>query len=316
MHFLYENEISGEKEYAADYQNPLHLYSSEYWKARKSIAKEFIKKTLEPILTNMTDINSIADLGCGVGWFGRYLAKEYNVKELYCLDSNSVQLQQAKNLNEKLKGVERYHIKLKLGNDPLPMNTDSLDLMLMMNAIYYLDNKQKLSLFKEIRRCLQPSGYFIFTIENILYWRNTHPYLPPFPFFWNLPKSIIEKILIRKGYSKKVLRYRLFNQTSFLTYKSLLKRTKAKSVNCFLSPTLEYNKPHVSHLSFPFHKNNNVGLINRDSTKNELLDQFETYNTSLIGDKIFSGMSKLLINLKMPFLPIFFSPRQILVVRF
>ncbi|MHA1991596.1 MAG: class I SAM-dependent methyltransferase [Candidatus Hodarchaeales archaeon] len=316
MHILSENELIEENEYNFSYQNPLHLYSLEYWKARKSLAKNFIKKSLSPIINKISDINSIADLGCGIGWFGRYLANEYNATELYCLDNNSMQLQQAKLLNHELNGVKKHHILLDLGIDPLPMNTNSLDLVLMINAIYYLDREKKLALFKEIRRCLKPNGYFIFTIENTLYWRNTHPFFPPFPFFWHFPRLLAERILTNKGYSRKILKYRIHKHTSFLSYKRLLKKAKAKSINCFLSPTLEYNGPLIDHLCFPFHQNNDVDLICRTSTKNQLINHFKTYNTNLIGDRLFSGLSKVLINLKMPFLPMFFSPRQILAVRF
>ncbi|OLS24086.1 MAG: tRNA (mo5U34)-methyltransferase [Candidatus Heimdallarchaeota archaeon LC_3] len=316
MKILNEHELIEENEYNFSDQNPLHFYSSEYWKARKSIAKNFIKKSLSPIINKMTDINSIADLGCGTGWFGRYLAKEYNATELYCLDSNSMQLQQAKLLNHKLKEIKKHHILLNLGIDPLPMNKSSLDIILMINAIYYLDKEQKLSLFKEIRRCLKPEGYFIFSIENTLYWRNTHPFFPPFPFFWHFPKLITEKILIQKGYSRKIPKYRLHYHHSFLGYKRLLKKAKAKSVTCLLSPTLEYTIPLDDHLSFPFHQSKDSNLIYRDSTKIRFLNHFKNYNTRLIGDRLFSGFSKLLIKSKMPFLPMYFSPRQLLVVRF
>ena len=158
-------------------QHPLHVYTDEYWQSRMNIAERFVNIGLIKYLSGIQPLNTILDLACGAGFFGRAIIKATMASELWSLDINPVQLDIAQKLNANLDYVDTHELLVKLGKDFLPIPLNSVDLAIMFNSIYYLSPKQKLQLFKQIKDRLQPGGRFIFNIENAMYWRNTHSFL-------------------------------------------------------------------------------------------------------------------------------------------
>ncbi|MHA2362707.1 MAG: class I SAM-dependent methyltransferase [Candidatus Hodarchaeales archaeon] len=298
------------------YQHPLHIYNNEYWEARKQIAKRFFNQNLVNYLSKFQQIDTILDLGCGDSSFGRRVAKLCKASELWCIDINPLQLKRARKLNLKLRNTNTYEILSNLGKGPLPILKNTIDFVIMINSVYYLTNKQKLKLFKEVKRCLKPGGRFLFTIENKLYWRNTHPYFPPILGFWLSPKRITEKILINKGFSDKLPKFHLHHHTTSLSYLHLLRKANAKRITPLLNNSLEYEKPLIDHATKPFSFNNNVSGVSTTSTKSNIIDQFESYQTSYNGDNLFSKISKSLVNLNLTKLAFLFAPRITYIVQF
>jgi SAM-dependent methyltransferase len=185
----------------------------------------------------------------------------------------------------------------------------------MINVIYYLNNAKKLRLFKEISRVLKKNGHFIFTIENTLFWRNTHPYFPPIPFMWFFPKFIGEKLIKKYGYSSKVHKYRLHYHTSIITYLYLLKKVNPKNITILLTNSIEYNQPLSDHATIPF-PNKKLGFLTNDSDNHKFLNHFSKYSTTNYGDKISAVFTKMLIKLGLKSIATYFAPRIVLIVKF
>lgn len=186
----------------------------------------------------------------------------------------------------------------------------------MMNSIYYLTNKEKIRLFKEVKRCLKPNKFFLFNIENSLYWRNTHPYFPPFPGLWLLPSLVSRKLLSKKGFRNKLSKFNLHHHTSSFNYINLLKKVKPKSINLLLNNSLEYTVPLSDHASLPFPCNDDCSTVTRFSSNSTLKNQFDTYANGHYVDNLYSKLSKLLIKLNLQNLAILTAPRIIFMVKF
>jgi SAM-dependent methyltransferase len=185
----------------------------------------------------------------------------------------------------------------------------------MINAIYYLKNGKKLRLFKEISRVLKKGGYFILTVENTLFWRNSHPYFPPIPFLWLLPGCIGEKLLIKYGYSSKVGKFGLHYHTSLINYLHLLKKVNPKNINILLTNAMEYSQPLFDHATVPFPYEKN-GFLTVNSSKFQFLEHFATYSSNKDGDKVYDIFTKILVKLGLKSIVSFFAPRVVLIVKF
>ncbi len=296
-------------------QYPLHVYTNEYWRAREKIAERFIKHGLSNYLSKIEPIDTILDLACGGAFFGRNIVQSFDVSEFWCIDINPLQLDMAQKLNLELTNVDTYEVQLNLGKDSLPFSSNSIDIAIMINSIYYLENSRKLKLFKEVGRCIRPSGMFIFSIENSLYWRNTHPYFPSVPCFWLYPKKIAEKILSRKGFSEKLPKFDLFFHESAPNYLRLLRKAKAKKTTIFLTNTLEYDKMLADHESFPF-PNNSPIEVTINSQKRKIIKYFNIFQHRSFGDKIYSKFAKCMIYLKLRRLAFLTAPRIVFLVQF
>lgn len=296
-------------------QHPLHLYTNEYWNAREKIAERFIKLVLSNYLSIIEPSDTILDLACGGAFFGRKLVHLSGASKLYCIDINPRQLDLARKLNSELNDVETYEAQLNLGNDPLPFASDSIDIAIMINSIYYLSNSQKVKLFKEVCRCIRPSGRFVFSIENCLYWRNTHPYLPSVALFWLYPHKIAKKILIKKGFSEKLPKFNLHYHCSAFTYLRLLREAKAKKATLLLTNTLEYDEKLVDHATPPFPNNDPIG-VTTSSRKREIIKYFNIFQHGNLGDKIYSKIAKSMIRLGLGRLSFLTAPRIVFLVQF
>ncbi|MFX0183571.1 MAG: class I SAM-dependent methyltransferase [Candidatus Hodarchaeota archaeon] len=299
-----------------DYQQqPLHIYSNEYWSAREKIAERFIKHGLSNYLSKIEPIDTVLDLACGGAYFGRNIVESFGASKFWCIDINPLQLNLARELNSELINVETSEVQLDIGKDSLPISTNSIDVAIMVNSIYYLANSRKIKLFKEVGRCLRPDGRFILSIENSLYWRNTHPYFPSIPFFWLYPKKIAEKVLSRAGFSEKLPKFDLHYHESAHKYLRLLGKAKTTKVVIFLTNTLEYDKMLSDHASLPF-PNNDIIEITTNSRKRKIIKYFNIFQHRSFGDKIYSNFAKCLIHLKLHRLAFLTAPRIVFLVQF
>ncbi len=298
-----------------DQQHPLHIYTNEYWHAREKIAERFIKWELSNYLSIIKPSNTVLDLACGGAFFGRNIVQLIDASKFCCIDINPRQLNLARKLNSELIDVETYEAQLNLGKDPLPFASNSIDIAIMINSIYYLSDSQKIKLFKEVSRCVRPSGRFIFSIENSLYWRNTHPYLPPLAFFWLYPHRIAEKILIKKGLSEKLPKFNLHHHCSVLTYLRFLREVQAEKVTLLLTNTLEYDEKLDDHATPPFPNNDPIG-VTINSRKKEIINYFNIFQHGTLGDKIYSKIAKSMIHLGLYKLPFLTAPRIVFLVQF
>lgn len=296
-------------------QHPLHSYTNEYWNAREKLAERFIKGELFNYLSKIEPSNTILDLACGGAFFGRNIVQLFGASEFYCIDINPRQLNLTRKLNSELIDVETYEAQLNLGREPLPYASNSIDIIIMINSIYYLSNSQKVKLFKEVSRCIRPSGRFIFSIENSLYWRNTHPYLPSLAIFWLYPHKIAEKILIKKGFSEKLPKFNLHYHCSALTYLRLLHEAKAEKATLLLTNTLEYDEKLADHATPPFPNNDPIG-VTPSSSKREIIKYFNIFQHGTLGDKIYSKIAKSLIRLGLRRFTFLTAPRIVFIVQF
>jgi ubiquinone/menaquinone biosynthesis C-methylase UbiE len=93
-----------------------------------------------------------ADLGCGSGFFTIPLSK--GVKKVYAID---VQKRMLEFLEEKIRRLKIKNIEPLLSTEnEIPLENDSLDLLLSMNTLHEFDDKERM--VEQIRRVLKQSG--------------------------------------------------------------------------------------------------------------------------------------------------------------
>lgn len=94
----------------------------------------------------------VADLGCGSGYFTMPLARM--VKMVYAID---VQKEMLGFLEDKIKKQKIENIKPLLTKpNAIPLESESIDLLLSVNTLHEFDNKDKM--IKEMGRVVKRSG--------------------------------------------------------------------------------------------------------------------------------------------------------------
>lgn len=117
------------------------------------------RRTLDPhaVLSQMpiTAHQTVADIGCGPGYFTVPLAKYLFDGKVFALD---VQREMLKATEDSLAKVNLTNVELKLSKETkLPLESDSVDGALM--AFVLQEASQPTRLLKDAVRCLKKSGW-------------------------------------------------------------------------------------------------------------------------------------------------------------
>jgi len=99
-------------------------------------------------------INTVLELGCGIGFVATYLADSYNFV-VYGTDYDADQIQLARKLQPKM---ERLHFQVE-DAAKLSFEDSSIDLVLSQNVFHHIPNWEEA--IQEIARVLRSGGYFI-----------------------------------------------------------------------------------------------------------------------------------------------------------
>ncbi len=109
---------------------------------------------------------NICDLGCGNGFYSKYLI-QFSSK-LYCVDPNKNLLNAAKKYikaNNKRNRV--IFINSEILN--LPISNKFIDTALLANIFHHIDLKSRKKQINEIKRILKPNGILI-----VIEWKKKH----------------------------------------------------------------------------------------------------------------------------------------------
>jgi len=171
------------------------------------------------------NIKNVCDVGCGNGVFTGDIKTRFECDHLIGIDSNQYALNQASSLEfDQLIQVDDFN------NDPLPIESNSIDLVICKDVLEHLINP--LFLTSEISRVLKPGGCFLLLVPNhftILgrlkfLWKNdidTFSYFPEsdrydFPHIRFFTLSSIKKLLHLRGFEVISNLSFFFVQLSFL----------------------------------------------------------------------------------------------------
>jgi len=105
-------------------------------------------------LIDLTEIRTVLELGCGIGFVSSYLAETYNFK-VYGTDSDPAQIQMAETMQPKHKHL---HFQVEDATKLSFQNT-SIDLVISQNVFHHVPNWEEA--IKEINRVLRPGGHFM-----------------------------------------------------------------------------------------------------------------------------------------------------------
>lgn len=119
-------------------------------KAERNIEK--IEHAFEHI--DVDRINTVLELGCGIGFVSTYLADTYGF-EVYGTDYDTGQIEIARKLQPQLK---QLHFQVEDASN-LSFEDSSFDLVLSQNVFHHVPNWE--GAIGEIARVLKSGGYFI-----------------------------------------------------------------------------------------------------------------------------------------------------------
>jgi SAM-dependent methyltransferase len=121
-------------------------FDVEYWK--------FFKANLGRHLSSQP---TILDLGCGPGLYLRELSEGHPDSTLYGFDITPAMIEYARDL--RYPGTAPTFMLHDLTKDPLPLETETVDLVTMTALLHVLDDP--FAVLAEARRVLRPSGFFL-----------------------------------------------------------------------------------------------------------------------------------------------------------
>ena len=122
---------------------------------RKKKSEGNIRK-LESALkyVDMKKVNTVLELGCGIGFVSHYLAKTYNWK-VYGTDYDDKQIQLANKLQTRID-----HLSFQVEDAAkLSFEDSSMDLVLSQNVFHHIPNWE--NAIREIVRVLCSGGYLV-----------------------------------------------------------------------------------------------------------------------------------------------------------
>jgi methionine biosynthesis protein MetW len=120
------------------------------------------KEKLERIVDLFEPCDRVLDVGCGDGWFGKRIIKEFGA------DVHGVDISK-----DALKKAELSGLKVKrqdLDGNELSYPNDHFDAVLCGDIIEHLINTE--FFLKEIRRVLKKNGFLILSVPNIATYYN------------------------------------------------------------------------------------------------------------------------------------------------
>lgn len=188
---------------------------------------------------NYCSPNTMCDVGCGNGVFTGALKDHYDI-DLIGIDGSNHALEKASSLN-----FDHLYFVNDLSNDELPVDSDSIDLVICKDVMEHLISPLHLS--KEIFRITKPGGSslihvpnhftvwgrlkFLFTnnIDTFSYFVNSPRYKYPHIRFFNI--NSLEEMIKLSGFTKienisyfftKVPFFHRFLPSSFSNYLSKL----------------------------------------------------------------------------------------------
>ena len=121
---------------------------------RKKSERNILKLESDFKLLDFTNIKTVLELGCGIGFVSSYLVETYNFK-VYGTDYDPEQIQIARNIQPKLKPL---YFQVEEATK-LSFEDSSIDLVLLQNLFHHVP-KWKDGI-KEITRVFRSGGYLI-----------------------------------------------------------------------------------------------------------------------------------------------------------
>lgn len=110
---------------------------------------------------------SVIDLGCGFGWFCRWV-REQGAAKVLGVDVSDNMLTRARQLTAD--AAIRYE---RADLNHLALASESIDLAYSALALHYLENLRGLT--EQVHQALRPGGHFIFSVEHPVYSAPTRP---------------------------------------------------------------------------------------------------------------------------------------------
>jgi methionine biosynthesis protein MetW len=120
------------------------------------------KEKLERIINLFEPCNKVLDIGCGDGWFGKRIKKEFEA-DVHGVDISDVALKKARSSGLKVKQHD-------LDGNKLPYPNNQFDAVLCGDIIEHLFNTE--FFIKEIWRVLKKDGFLVLSVPNIAAYYN------------------------------------------------------------------------------------------------------------------------------------------------
>lgn len=124
---------------------------------RETMLDEMNNQALKRLQLNDNNLNTVLDLGCGVGASSRYMVKNTNKLSVTGATIVPWQIEQAKTLSKDLKEKARLSFRL-MDYCNLPIQTNSVDGAFALESSCYAKGKDKRAFLEEAYRVLKPGA--------------------------------------------------------------------------------------------------------------------------------------------------------------
>lgn len=129
--------------------------------------------TLRDMIETVTD-QQVLDLGCGLGWFTRYVI-EAGAAQVDAADISNKMIEKAEELTASELGSK---IKYEVADlNEVELKTGVYDLVYSSLRFHYLSNESFTRLLKQIYGSLKPGGRLVFSVEHPIYTAPSSPSL-------------------------------------------------------------------------------------------------------------------------------------------
>ena len=139
-----------------------HLSEEDVKKNSTLQSFDNLERQITILVDNRDSIDTILDIGCGRGSFVAALGDYLQVERVYGIDVDGEMREFASS-----KGVETFDVNVE--NQPLPMNDESIDLVLSFGLLEHLRYYD--GLFEEVKR-VSRDGWFWVATPNLASWVN------------------------------------------------------------------------------------------------------------------------------------------------
>jgi len=162
--YIIQKDSSGLKKYIADYEGMYKNCDDPHYQSNfNKLEIDFVVQTVKKVW-RMSNLNSVIDVGCGLGFLSNHIFKELGNPKFFACDISETAISKA---SKKFKNINFFQFDLEKKCEIPPQLISLMGenrLVLLTNVFYYIHEEKLKQSFENIKSLIGKDGYAIFTI--------------------------------------------------------------------------------------------------------------------------------------------------------